>query len=474
MFRSLYVKLMVTYSIILIATLIVLGLLLSSFFQNSILDKRKQELEREGNALAPYFEFFSYGLIDVKTLEGQFKVIDRFLNVSIWMTDTTGLIYYVYPESEAMIWRNHRLNDEVLKPVLDGETLTLTGNFGDRFSIPVLTVGMPIRLNNRIIGTIFMHSPVQEVNRTLRDTYRSIWRSAFFSSILSMLLLYYVSRRISKPLTEMNTISREIASGNFKRRVKVTTEDEVGQLGVNFNAMADSLESLEQMRRSFVANVSHELRSPLTSMKGYIQGILDKTIKPEEQDKYLRVVLDETERMNRLINGLLDLAQVESGQFSIDIKVFDINEKIRRILIAHEERISESNMEVEVKFGEDVLSVEADPDRIQQVVINLLDNAIKFNRPGGTISIETWRHKELAFVRIADQGQGIPKEEIAHIWEPFYQVDKSRSSRKVGTGLGLSIVKKIIDAHSQQIWVNSTPGAGTAFVFSLKAVKSRQ
>lgn len=245
-----------------------------------------------------------------------------------------------------------------------------------------------------------------------------------------MLLLYYVSRRISKPLAEMNVISREIASGNFKRRVQIKSKDEVGQVGLNFNAMADALENLELTRKTFVANVSHELRSPLTSMKGYIQGVLDKTIGDEDRDRYLEIALTETERMNRLISGLLDLAQVESGQFSVEKKVYDINEQIRRALIAREESINERNMKIEVVFKEENLFVEADPDRIQQVIINLLDNAIKFNKDGGSLLIETWRYKDKAFIKIKDEGPGIAREEIGHIWTPFYQIDKSRSNKE--------------------------------------------
>ncbi len=264
MFRSLYVKLMVTYSVILIATMLLLGVLLSSFFQDTITENRTQELIREGNALTPYLEYFTYGIYDIWVLEGQFKVIDRFLNVSIWMTDTNGRIYYVYPETDNELWQNHRLTDEILEPVLRGETIKVQGNFGDRFTVPVITVGMPLKNAQGIIGTIFLHSPIQELGTSLKNTYLSIWRASFFSTFLSMLLLYYVSRRISKPLAEMNVISREIASGNFKRRVQIKSKDEVGQVGLNFNAMADALENLELTRKTFVANVSHELRSPLT------------------------------------------------------------------------------------------------------------------------------------------------------------------------------------------------------------------
>ena len=194
---------------------------------------------------------------------------------------------------------------------------------------------------------------------------------------------------------------------------------------------------------------------------------MDHTIPGEDQDKYLRIALDETERMNRLINELMDLSRIETGQFSMDIKVVDINEIIRRVLISKEDRINDRGMEVEVDFEKDVCMVEGDPDRLQQVIINLLDNAIKFNREGGLLTLKTWLFKDNVYVKVADQGPGIDKEEIPHLWEPFYQIDKSRTRKKEGTGLGLPIVKKIIEAHEQNIWLNSEEGNGSAFIFSL-------
>ena len=473
MFRSLFIRLMVTYFVIILCALLILGLLLSTFFQSYIMETRKTELTREGEAISQYIKLYLTGFIDTQILHYQYQVIDRFLGTTIWVTDERGNIWSSHNSTqlEAVDWENQMVTVDEFVHVLEGNTITRVGRFGESFPVPMLTVGMPLTVNNGIRGTIFLHSPIQGINRTLRDTYQSIWRSALLTSVLSMFLLYFISRRFSRPLTEMNIISREIATGNFKRRVKVRTKDEVGSLARNFNAMADSLEELELMRRSFVANVSHELRSPLTSMKGYIQGVLDHTIAVDEQDRFLKIALEETERMNRLINELLDLTRIEAGQFSMETKVLDINETIRRVLISKEDRINERGMDVEVDFEKDVCLIEGDPDRLQQVVINLLDNAVKFNRESGVLTLKTWVHKEHVYVKIQDQGPGISKEEITHIWEPFYQSDKSRSRRLGGTGLGLSIVKKIIEAHGQNIWLNSEEGEGSAFIFSLKAVK---
>jgi len=475
MFRSLFVRQMVFYLIIILSALAILGILLYSFFQDYLMETRTEELIREGKAISQYVEYYLSNLIDSQTLHYQYQVIDRFLGVTIWVTDTRGYIWSSHNSSqlESVEWENQKLSVDEFVQVLEGNTITRVGRFGESFPAPVLTVGMPLKINGKIGGTIFLHSPINGITRTLRDTYISFWRAAIIASVLSIIISYFISRRITNPLIEINMISREIATGNFKRRVKVKSNDEIGQLAKNFNAMADSLEKLELMRRSFVANVSHELKSPLTSMRGYIQGVLDHTISREEEDKYLAIALEETDRMNRLINDLLDLSQIQAGQFSMEIRTLDINETIRRVLIACEERINAKGMDVNVEFDQEALMVEGDPDRIKQVIINLLDNAIKFNRKGGLITLKTWQHKDTVFVKIADQGPGIPEEEMALIWEPFYQIDKSRNRKQGGTGLGLSIVKKIIEGHGQNIWLNSEEGKGSAFIFSLKAVKKK-
>lgn len=470
MFKSLFSRLVITYFIIILVTITVLGVILSSFFQDSIFTRRAEELRREATDLNPYIEMYALGVLDEWYLYNYFKIADRYKDTTIWVVDEMGYIWLSYSSSaeETEKWKEQQLTAKEFAQILDGETIIKEGKFGERFPVPVLTVGVPFTIKNNIAGAVFLHSPVQEIEGAIRETYKSIWIAAVISAILSSILLFFTSKFISRPLLEMNQISREFAKGNFKKRVNIKSRDEVGQLALNFNAMADSLENLENMRRSFVANVSHELRSPLTSIRGYIQGVLDRTIPAEKSEQYLSVVLDETNRLNKLINELLDLAQIEAGHFPLTVDKFEINELIRRVLISQEERITVKDIEVAIDFEEEHYYVEADRDRIQQVLYNLIDNAIKFNPDGGTLEIRTWRYEEIVFVKIKDQGPGMAKDEIRHIWDRFYQIDKSRSFQKGGTGLGLSIVKKIIEEHGQDVWVNSKIDEGTEFIFSLK------
>ncbi|NLN41367.1 MAG: cell wall metabolism sensor histidine kinase WalK [Clostridiales bacterium] len=464
---------MVTYLIIMLITLITLSLFLSSALQRYVIRTTEEELIREAKELNRHYELYDRGWVSREYMELISDGITSYENTSIWVVRVVGdisLLQFQYnPNGLDNEMEITPFSKEEITNVLRGNIIKNIGKFGERFSVPVLTVGIPLKIGGSIKGAIFFHTPIEEIDLILYDIYADIWKATLFSAVLAVVLLYWTSRRISKPLSQMSDVSREIASGNYKRRVNVSSRDETGQLALSFNAMADSLERLEDMRRTFVANVSHELRSPLTSMRGYIQGVLDKTFDPEEQEKYLTIALEETQRLNKLINELLDLSQIESGQFPLNIKVFDINEQIRRLIIAQEEKINAKEIDVEIDFQSNKCMVKADPDRINQVIINLLDNAIKFNRHRGKILIKTWKNRGKVYVKIQDQGIGIPKEEIANIWDRFYQVEKSRSGRERGTGLGLSIVKKIIEEHHENIWVNSSLDEGSAFIFSLEA-----
>jgi len=236
--------------------------------------------------------------------------------------------------------------------------------------------------------------------------------------------------------------------------------------------MAFELEHLEEMRRGFIANVSHELRTPMTSIRGFIEGILDGTIPPEKQKDYLEIVRDETLRLNRLVNDLLDLAKMQSGDLKLTFKSFNVNEMVRRSIIKLENQIVEKNLEIHADFETEDMMAYADPDAIERVMMNLLHNAVKFTGENGRINIRIYRQKDKIYVSVQDNGIGIGKEEIDHIWERFYKSDKSRGMDKTGTGLGLAIVKNIINEHKQDIWVESELGKGTKFTFTLEKSRS--
>ena len=287
--------------------------------------------------------------------------------------------------------------------------------------------------------------------------------------IASGVVSYYTSYRVIHPFVEMNRAVQCYSRGDFSTRIPVEGRDEAAQLGKSLNEMAEQLRGLEDTRRSFVANVSHELRSPLTSMKGFLEAMQDGTIPEESFPEYIGIVLNETRRMVTLVNDLLDLARIESGTIQLNFEVFDINELIRRTLLTFEARLLENEMEMDVRFAQEQCTVLADPAQIGQVLRNLIDNAIKYSPKGRALSISTYSMRRTVYVTVRDNGIGIPQEDVPHVFDRFYKVEKAHTpAPQMGSGLGLSIVKRIIESHGQSITVRSARGRGTQFTFTLE------
>ncbi len=295
-----------------------------------------------------------------------------------------------------------------------------------------------------------------------------------FVAVFVAIFVYLISKRITKPLSELTSAAKSIAGGDFKRRVNIDTENEFSELGDTFNNMADSIEQLENMRSSFIANVSHDLRTPMTTIIGFVEGIMDGTIPEEKRQWYLSIVLDESRRLSRIVTDLLDLSKLEQGSFNIEPREFDINELMRLSIIKFEKRITEKNISLTVGFETENMRVDADKDAIQRVITNLFDNAIKFTPEGGFIDVNTGVKDGSAYVSIQNSGLGIEKKDLMHIFDRFYKSDKSRSLDKNGAGLGLYIVKSIIQAHGERVWAESEPGEFTRFSFTLARANEKK
>ena len=285
--------------------------------------------------------------------------------------------------------------------------------------------------------------------------------------MIQVIVLSISTKRITEPVRALQEASRRLAAGSFERNVIRTTKDEIGDLVDSFNNMTIALENLDRVRNDFIANVSHELRTPMTSIGGFIDGIMDGVIPPEKHEYYLKIVRSEISRLSTLVNELLDIAKMQSGNMEFHFTVFDINVDIRNCIIKLEPLINDKELQVELDLDNEQENVYGDRNSLQRVLINLIQNAIKFTPKGGTIKVYTKRLKDKVEVNVEDTGIGISKEDQAMIFERFFKSDKSRSEDKKGTGLGLSIVKKILIAHDQDIKVDSSLGKGSKFTFTV-------
>ena len=305
----------------------------------------------------------------------------------------------------------------------------------------------------------------QEASKEISDL---MFYSAVIVYICSFIVLLTFSIVIYRPVQKITDAAEKYAKGNFSTKIEVHQNDEIGYLANTLNYMATELDSREEEQRKFISNVSHDFRSPLTSIKGYIEAMIDGTIPPEMQEKYLNIILFETERLNKLTQDLLDLNQFGHHGVILDIENFNINEVIHTTIRTFEGVCERKSLTFDLMLTEKPLYVKGDISKIQQVFYNLIDNATKFSHNNSSIVIETNVRNGKVLISIKDSGIGIPRESLKRIWDRFYKTDLSRGKDKRGTGLGLAIVRDIIQAHNENINVISTEGVGTEFIFTLQ------
>ena len=323
------------------------------------------------------------------------------------------------------------------------------------------------------VGYVLVVSTAETWSNLMHTTVRSVAVAALWIFLAALIAIYFITERTVAPLRDMSRAVKRMAVGQYDVRVRVQGRDEVAELAVAFNQMAESLENLEHMRNSFVASVSHDLRTPMTTISGFINGILDGVIPPDQHAHYLRVVSDEVKRLSRLVTALLDVSRLQAGDRKFEMKPFDVCEMGRMILISFEQKIEAKGLDVEFDCDEDNMFVLADKDAIHQILYNICDNAVKFSTEGGKLRMSfAWSGSELgrnrkAIVKVYNEGQGIPPEDLPFVFERFYKSDKSRSLDKTGVGLGMFISKTIIEAHGETIAVASDYGKNCEFTFTL-------
>lgn len=348
------------------------------------------------------------------------------------------------------------------------EELVHRGNLGGILSDPSVAFLRAVNYGGEVRGYVVSLASTVVEDGLVATTRRAVISSSVWVMIAAVIATYFITERITRPLRSMTGAARKFAKGDFSGRVTVVGNDEVSELAVAFNEMADSLDSLEKMRNSFLANISHDLRTPMTTISGFIDGITSGAIPPEKHEYYLNVISAEVHRLSRLVSQILDVSRIESGERKFSFTDFDIAEMARIILISFEQKIDSKRLDVEFNAELDEMYVSADKDAIYQVLYNLCHNAIKFAREGGKfiISISYMQSKKVR-VSVYDQGQSIADEDIKLVFDRFYKTDKSRGLDKNGVGLGLYISKTIIDAHGESIWAESVEGESSEFIFTL-------
>ncbi len=457
-----------------------LALIISSNMSRLMLENKEDVVERSAESVAQMFtetlapkdanEFSNILLSGDERYPSYVEHLSNFsedLNIIIFDTDGRSLL----TEESAI---DTIFKGEPGKKLYDKLCMTgvLSGNddLGGMLSGSYLYHCTPIYSvsGESVVGMVFSCSSTKGVNTLIISTVKTMVMASLWVFLAALIAVYFITERIIAPLKEMSRAAKCYASGKFDARIHVHGDDEVAELATAFNQMATELESLENMRSSFLASVSHDLKTPMTVISGFIDGILSGAIPAESQTEYLERIKNEVLRLSRLVRQLLDLSRIQAGDRKFEFSVFDICEVARQIVLSFEQKIDEKQLDVEFECEEDRMKVYADKDSIHQILYNICDNAVKFSRPGGKYKVSITSKKQKVHVSVYNEGEGIAAEDLPFVFERFYKTDKSRGLDKTGVGLGLYISKTIIDAHGETIKADSVQGEWCKFEFTLE------
>ncbi len=462
---TLHLKFILIYIILGFLAAFITAMAIPGFIYDQLLDSAANDLYKSANILAnrylPKYFTEEASLSDVRL---QLKGIEAYTDAAAWFTDTGGTLLCSshpegYPSSPAYI--------EDFNPMENAGKTYQRGTYHDYFEEEVITVMAPVVDGFHTNGYFLLHKDLQDIERLQEHLLHRIYTTIAVIYLFSFLIFFAFELMVYFPLRRITDAATQYALGNLDYEIPVDAEDEMGYLSASLNYMSSQLRDMETYQKTFVANVSHDFRSPLTSIKGYVEAIADGTIPPELQDKYLNIILFETERLTDLTRDLLELNEFDTKNLILDKASFDIHEVIRNTAASFEGTCTAKRISIELVLATKHLTVFADKGKIQQVLYNLIDNAIKFSDMDSIITVETTDRGDKVITSVKDNGIGIPRDALNKIWERFYKTDASRGKDKKGTGLGLSIVKESIQAHGENINVISTEGVGTEFIFSL-------
>jgi len=404
--------------------------------------------------------------INLTVLQEQLMLLDGYTGADIWLFTENGEMYSTQDNPEPIDLAKYPEIGSDINTVFTGKTTSREVYDENLYSDRTLRVGYPFTIGETRYA-MFINVPMPEIEDMISKVSVIIFFSLSISGILAVILIFLITRRMGYEIQVINDAAKYISEGNFDKKIIINRKDELGELATSFNLMADELNQQEKTKRMFISSLSHDLRTPLTNIKGYTRGMLDGTIEADKQERYLKIVLSESDRLIKMINDLLDLSKMESGALVLNKTDFDLSEMILNVLDSFEQVIVNKHIKLTVDLSHERALAHGDVASMQRVVFNLVDNATKFVEEGGSISIRTELKGDKYYVGISNTGRVLSEEELKVIWDRFSKLDKSRGLEKKSSGLGLSIVKEIIKAHHEQIEVYSTEEIGVAFIFTI-------
>ncbi|MFT5875690.1 MAG: signal transduction histidine kinase [Clostridium sp.] len=468
--RSISTKLTAGFVLIVIISTLCIGVIAINIFKNNIFKIKEKNVtlhaKELGNALAPFIE----NDLGSKEYKDIFNVVSSFDNSKIWIINLKGEIRTIYENQDTVVERSPEIQkaySEIIRNAIDGSSKTLQ-EYNHYYDENMMSAAFPITSSDKsIIGVILVHSSTYDLSNSMNKFFVYLLIALLGEVIIAGFLGFYFSKNITKPIKAINSAARQMTDGNFKVKTNIYQKDEIGELSTSFDILSSRLEynigqqeKLEQMRKDFVANVSHEFRTPLTIIRGNLEGLYDKVIQGDEvHENYFRL-LQETKRLETMVADLLDLSKLEAGKVVIDSQKIDIKALLQDITRVLKPLTKGKNIELELIEEGNLLPVWSDYDKLKQLLIIFIDNAIKFSNENSKIKL-AMNFGGSVSITITDYGIGISKEDIPFIGERFYKADKSRKYSGNGTGLGISIAKHLINILNCKLEITSEINVGT-------------
>lgn len=468
---TLYLKFILIYIIFGFLCMFTTSTLGNELMLSGIKKNTSEKLYEEANVLASsYLPSYFSGNVTDWSVNLQLNAMKTYLDCSIWFVNADGSLITASTQDGTKA-------PEIIQDFDPAETrgsLYVISDYHGYFDEDVMTIMAPVIQGFYTRGYLLMHAPISGLKDRCNQMMRPVQITVaviYLISIIFLIAFYFLIYKVLRQITEA---ARQYASGNLDYEIPIYTEDEFGYLSASLNYMSSHLRDMEDYQKKIVGNVSHDFRSPLTSIKGYVEAMTDGTIPPELHDKYLKIILFETERLTDLTRDLLTLNEFDTKELMLTKTEFDVQEMIKRTAATFEVICTGKHISIQLLLLPGSVTVYADSGKIQQVLYNLIDNAIKFSEHDSIVTVEVTEKTGKAYISVKDSGIGIPRKDLQKIWERFYKSDASRGKDKKGTGLGLAIVKEAIQAHDERINVISTEGVGTEFIFSLTLVNPKK
>ncbi|RED59199.1 HAMP domain-containing sensor histidine kinase [Cohnella lupini] len=466
MFQSIFRKWVVAAIAITIAILLILTFVISWLVQKDYYRQSLDQLNDRATSVENAYHRFLQSEITLSELRKEWKRMEQENNVSISIIGKKVKylkqdLFDVGVRPDVKVW---------VSSVNEGNRVNEIARFRQQDGEKMLIVGFPLRMDNEVVASAFIYSPVTDVQQLAAPIRRSIWLVAVCCAGPLLILLWFATRRVVKPIQELSIAATAVSNGDFASRVTTKGNDEVARLGNSFNLMAERIERIEEQRRRLIMEMSHELRTPLTSIRGTLQAVADGILTDREQSEFIALSLQESERLGKLIDQIMELSAFEEHQIRFDFQEVDMNELVEQTAQQLKPKAEALGMRLKVAMQKDnAIVMRADPMRLRQALVNLIGNALDHNLAGTKILVKLFMNHQRVGISVQDDGQGIEPEHMPHLFERLYKAESSRSTR--GSGLGLTISRHIVHAHGGKIHAESTRGKGTEIRVDLPHVR---